>query len=858
MSNQINPDVLKGKALKVYENALQAADANGNKVVDAEEVSIFNEYIENSAALTKREKKIILGEKEVKEPSEAKQARQAKRADKKEDKVNEKTFNNTLQTFTNKGYTRNEIIAALNDELIQGNPSNKEKYGELIKMVEDKVNGLAWVNKDNTMSMAQVDALFESFVAEAKTSTEKNVLRQVAQMIKNEKLAAAKKEISELYEAKVIASVENGVERTDKDIMDEILRELKASKKYIDDGSENEYVDAYKLFNNGEIAKQSRLLLANVITGKTTPDEVEGNKIYKEAKKWLKENGYWDVNVKQAARKQKFGKTYSDIEGLERNVALNTIKTREELEKALGNDAAGKIEALTRAKVTLLDEYGNTIKDDNGKDVYYNLITKREDGSYDLSILSRYIRQQVGSDNTYNKHKHNVNSEHGYLERGINGAITGDAYDLTDKEIKKLVTLCGFDKDGNYSLKAATIGALCGLSDGLTAGLATLSNDPQSFLILPPEMPDIEITNNININQILQEAGLDITVELTGSVKTIIKNIFADVEPFLLVAPKLIVDNAVKSAVLGAALGLLAGLDVEEIPAIPLKVEQRTLGEYYEALMADTKTKKYAPMLIALATAKFVDPETQKFDNDGFEKYLHRLFAGNDILNKKEVLALQKEYYDGFTHRLAAEKTVTTTSTTESQDEDPEKDVALVEKKPTVIENRYEEDTYISHKVKAGESWATIVEAYYPGLVEKYDGRMYDVWKNGKRIKKGAIGALKDALGAADPEVLKQLRNGGDIPRLLHLPLEIDGVKIKADAKVETTTIKNGGKTTLKEAGQKTRKPVVTYIPGADIYIAYDEATPAQKYTGASEEEAINNLKDATKKDYEEIKRTNY
>ena len=135
---------------------------------------------------------------------------------------------------------------------------------------------------------------------------------------------------------------------------------------------------------------------------------------------------------------------------------------------------------------------------------------------------------------------------------------------------------------------------------------------------------------------------------------------------------------------------------------------------------------------------------------------------------------------------------------------------------------------------------------------------MYDVWKNGKRIKKGAIGALKDALGAADPEVLKQLRNGGDIPRLLHLPLEIDGVKIKADAKVETTTIINGGKTTLKEAGQKTRKPVVTYIPGADIYIAYDEATPAQKYTGASEEEAINNLKDATKKDYEEIKRTNY
>ena len=156
MSNQINPDVLKGKALKVYENALQAADANGNKVVDAEEVSIFNEYIENSAALTKREKKIILGEKEVKEPSEAKQARQAKRADKKEDKVNEKTFNNTLQTFTNKGYTRNDIVAALNDELIQGNPSNKEKYGELIKMVEDKVNVLSPLSVTCIISSIQI------------------------------------------------------------------------------------------------------------------------------------------------------------------------------------------------------------------------------------------------------------------------------------------------------------------------------------------------------------------------------------------------------------------------------------------------------------------------------------------------------------------------------------------------------------------------------------------------------------------------------------------------------------------------------------------------------------------------------
>ena len=96
--------------------------------------------------------------------------------------------------------------------------------------------------------------------------------------------------------------------------------------------------------------------------------------------------------------------------------------------------------------------------------------------------------------------------------------------------------------------------------------------------------------------------------------------------------------------------------------------------------------------------------------------------------------------------------------------------------------------------------------------------------------------------------MLEQLRNGGDIPKTLNLPKTIEGTNINPNAdKVEKVEINNGGSTTLKEAGEKgKRQSGVTYLPGPDLYIAYDVADTSNKCQGSTEAEALAELEKKT------------
>lgn len=875
MSLEINKKGLSGNAIRVLENAKIEADLNKDGKIEGEqEISIFNKHIENSPALTKSERKQILGEKKVKEDSEAKQERQEKRADKKDEKSSKELFNNTLKTLADTGIERDKVVEALRSELIANNadPDAEAKYNALIKIVEGALAKVKIANVEAT-SMDQIDAYFQKLINNSKDQTERKVLRQVAQMVKNEKVNAAKDDISNRYASKLKDAEEKGLKVTDKEIMDEILKELKDEGKYVIDSNygernQNAYVTAYKNFNNGEIAKQARILLANVINGKTNPEEVEGSKIHKEAKEWLKAQGLWDKNVAKANRKHRFGRKTSNAEGIDRNIALNTIKSHDELKKVFGSNADAKIKALMDTQVALTDDLGQTIVDENGEPVMFNLVTIREDGYYDLTNLSRIAGQQAGADNTFNKHKHDVNSEYGYLERALNGAIIGQGLDLSDKEIQDLVKAMGYPEKGAiYNFLKGLAGAAAGaLAHGATAGVATWSNPYQTYLDCPPEMEDIKIQLDLkkilgeNAYQEWIENGYNISAETSGYVEILIKDLLANEKAFTVILPKLIKETAIKSALLGAVLGLLAGFqEYEEKPAVPLKVEQTNLKDYSETLKASKETAKYAPLLTSLALVKGFVSEDGTLDNVGFQNYLHRIFAGNDILNKDEFAALEKMYLESTEHRLVKTKPVKETKEIEEKEEKEEKDVALVEKENKPVEEITYVDDFVVYTREAGDGWAGIIEEYYPDLLKKYNGRMYDYWKDGKRVAKGAVGALKDALGAADPAVLKQLRNGGDIPERLNLPKTIEGTSINPNAKqVKKTTIVKGGSTTLKEAGEKKQKSVVTYSPGLDLYIACDEAEPGKKYTGATEDEAIKELEKATGKDFEEVKRTNY
>ena len=120
MSLEINKKGLSGNAIRVIENARIDADLNKDgKVSGEEEISIFNKHIENSPALTRSERKQILGEKKVKEDSEAKKARKENKADKKEQKDHKKAFDSALESFVDKGTERKDIINELEYEFIK-------------------------------------------------------------------------------------------------------------------------------------------------------------------------------------------------------------------------------------------------------------------------------------------------------------------------------------------------------------------------------------------------------------------------------------------------------------------------------------------------------------------------------------------------------------------------------------------------------------------------------------------------------------------------------------------------------------------------------------------------------------------
>lgn len=137
------------------------------------------------------------------------------------------------------------------------------------------------------------------------------------------------------------------------------------------------------------------------------------------------------------------------------------------------------------------------------------------------------------------------------------------------------------------------------------------------------------------------------------------------------------------------------------------------------------------------------------------------------------------------------------------------------------------------HTIKTGGmSWAGIVQAYYPELVEKCDGQLYG--------KDGAIRKLKEALSKCEGI---DLINASDIPRTLNLPLELEGVKINQNASVQKTKItQKGGHTDIEEAGCKNTKKSYTVV----------DKKNKQSFTWHDKDAAVDSLKARTGvKEYE-------
>ena len=152
------------------------------------------------------------------------------------------------------------------------------------------------------------------------------------------------------------------------------------------------------------------------------------------------------------------------------------------------------------------------------------------------------------------------------------------------------------------------------------------------------------------------------------------------------------------------------------------------------------------------------------------------------------------------------------------------------------------------HNRKGGDTWKGLVEAYYPDLVAKCNGEMYG--------KKGAIRALKKALsvnedGSFNADIYKKLLEGGDIPKVIKLPLEINGAQ-RADGKVKAEKVSGNGKALIDKVGKDEIK--VDKIPGTQLWKAVDgcDETVTPEY-GTTAEEAVKKLKEKTGKEYTNV-----
>ena len=287
------------------------------------------------------------------------------------------------------------------------------------------------------------------------------------------------------------------------------------------------------------------------------------------------------------------------------------------------------------------------------------LITKKEDGNYDLTNLSNIIIKEVGSDlylDKMTKDYNIVSEKHGtYKTLELETKLD----DLSDGEAKDLIELCGIEIQGkNWGkvLLKTTIGAVIG---AITSGGAEAArpNEKQNYYDEPTIEQYLHVdTNDLdNIKYEVWENGvlkpgadmpaIDINIPEGGTngsqaIIDIAINL-KQVQDIAFNGGKFILSNALRGAIIGAAAGFLDGVlkdDTREIPVAELGFECTTLADYIKTV--EKKNPEWADVLTVIAMT-FSDEEGN-WNCAEYKAFLEKA-AGNDILNRKELVAeLQK------------------------------------------------------------------------------------------------------------------------------------------------------------------------------------------------------------------------
>ena len=746
------------------------------------------------------------------------------RSSKEFQKADERAFFRVLDIAINDGMSRQEIAIALNQGTFGqvGDTENIKKYNQAIADVMSYM--------PTYKSAKDVDDKHKDVVEKLQQNGKKDdlhleVLKKLEKAAKNEFTSSAKTDVVANFETKIKEALAKG-DKTQEATINALYAEI---DKITDKKEKENAKKAIEQLEKNTVVAKARQYVAEAIQQANKKEFKKEYELENAAKKYLRDNKMWDkYTAKEISRanvvKDSFGEKLIEKTLKGNKVARHKVQTADEIFDELGKN--------DRELFTMLEANG--------------LISKTADGKYDLTVLSAIIGKLVGADYTLSPSSEENKMIAEKLRTKGKLAVETGLKNLKSREAKELVRLCGYDIEGfdwGKFIAGTAIGTVVnGLIGAGSGALAAATNKDQDVLVEGDTVLNnttVEIKGDFlgNIDFGSLPEGFEAVQTATGiviKIKNLIEypDVYIDISKHI---TETAVKTALQTALWGAALGALAGMKPDgEKWVTPTQFSETDINKYIERL--EIENPKYAQVFTLLAESFIHDG---KWDVEAYKQFLNDLAGDGSPLNKEELQAeLEK--------RLNSRKDTTPVVGGGDDCEDPETCTASIKQENTPDTREAKDATHIHHR-KGGDTWKGIVEAYYPGLIDKCGG----LWG-----KNGAIKALQrelctDENGNFDRVKYNKLLEATDLPKEMKMPLHVNGIQRQING-VKAAKFEEAKGNEIKKSLDKVGRDEKVYVVkvGANTYVATDNCDSTQKAVGSSKADALAKLKEKTGKEY--------
>ena len=446
---------------------------------------------------------------------------------------------------------------------------------------------------------------------------------------------------------------------------------------------------------------------------------------------------------------------------------------------------------------------------------------KLDNGNYDLSDISDAISAGVGADVLMNDHNDNKLSEMDEVKENLRKLLKNTSF-AKNSIVHDLREFCHIDKDTRDRSVIVPTAAVGGAAGGALAAIdKPLEINVKNYSNFEIDLGLLSVNDNIVDDLVNSLKNQGVTVIQDGtSLKIDVTNI-----------NELFINQDWTEILAGAGIGLATAIALQLI--IGSKKDEKSCWDMsnfnptknnYKTFEEFKSFVKQNEPAIADAIIAWATPYYQKDSENWNTKFYADLLkiAGNEILNCEEIRA------------ALMSKPV---------DFEPNSRKATIE---TITTNDEISDC-ITYKRKANDTWASIVQTYYPDLVDEYG--LYGA--NGA-IRKLKVALATDQNGELNQKNYNELLQATDLPEEICLPQCIAGKNIKADAFVPEQTVISEDQMAKGEdyhAPLKTVGSATVVKVGATTYFARDCQDTSITASGSSKAEALENLKNITQVD---------